>query len=162
MTTETAARQPRGIPVGGQFAATTHAEPSARLSVSQPVPGGVEERLSSVVKERQSREESVHQRSHKGLTGNGLSSAAEASIAREAIHHGLISGEFGKDTLKVRELARDERLIRHAVDRYVATDQQEPGALDPEDTGHRLGRILIDLQDEDIEDAVYAIEGESA
>lgn len=32
MTTDTAARQPKGVPVGGQFAATTHAEPSVDLT----------------------------------------------------------------------------------------------------------------------------------
>ncbi|XAS69261.1 hypothetical protein V3C33_08430 [Micrococcaceae bacterium Sec5.7] len=32
MTTDTAARQPKGIPVGGQFAATAHAEPTVGLT----------------------------------------------------------------------------------------------------------------------------------
>jgi len=32
MTTENASRQPKGVPVGGQFAATTHAEPDLSLT----------------------------------------------------------------------------------------------------------------------------------
>lgn len=36
MTPETTARQPKGIPVGGQFAATTHTEPSLVLAAPQP------------------------------------------------------------------------------------------------------------------------------
>lgn len=32
MTTDTTARQPKGIPVGGQFAATTHSEPEVSLT----------------------------------------------------------------------------------------------------------------------------------
>jgi hypothetical protein len=34
MTTDTAARQPKGIPVGGQFASTTHAEPEVALAAT--------------------------------------------------------------------------------------------------------------------------------
>jgi hypothetical protein len=35
MSTDTTARQPKGIPVGGQFAATTHSDPDVALSASQ-------------------------------------------------------------------------------------------------------------------------------
>jgi hypothetical protein len=35
MTTENAARQPKGVPVGGQFAATSHAEPSLALAPAE-------------------------------------------------------------------------------------------------------------------------------
>ncbi|HAG58658.1 MAG TPA: hypothetical protein DEP82_06395 [Arthrobacter bacterium] len=34
MTTDTAARQPKGIPAGGQFAATAHAEPEVALAAT--------------------------------------------------------------------------------------------------------------------------------
>jgi hypothetical protein len=37
MTTDTAARQPKGIPAGGQFAATAHAEPDVALAAT-PAP----------------------------------------------------------------------------------------------------------------------------
>jgi hypothetical protein len=43
MTTDTAARQPKGIPVGGQFAATTHAEPAVDLSAPAGSPKTVTE-----------------------------------------------------------------------------------------------------------------------
>ncbi|MFB9713902.1 hypothetical protein [Arthrobacter methylotrophus] len=36
MTTDTAARQPKGIPAGGQFAATAHTEPAIGLVSSEP------------------------------------------------------------------------------------------------------------------------------
>lgn len=35
--TETTARQPRGIPAGGQFSATSHAEPALALAALEPV-----------------------------------------------------------------------------------------------------------------------------
>lgn len=44
MTTSTA-RQPRGIPVGGQFAPTTHAEPSLSLGAPSVQPDFVRDRL---------------------------------------------------------------------------------------------------------------------
>jgi hypothetical protein len=139
MTTITA-RQPKGIPVGGQFAATTHAEPAAELHV--PL--------------------TVHERTHVGLVGDQLNSTEEAQAARDAIYESMTAGDFGGDTMVVRDLADDDRLVRHAVDRYVTTEHNEPGAFQPEDTGHRLGRLLIDLQNEDIEDGVYALKGYEA
>jgi hypothetical protein len=134
MTTITA-RQPKGIPVGGQFAATIHAEPAADLHV--PL--------------------TVHERTHVGLVGDQLNSHEEAQAARDAIYESMTAGDFGGDALAVRDLAKDDRLVRLAVDRYVTTEHNEPGAFQPEDTGHRLGRLLMDLQNEDIEDAVYAL-----
>ena len=134
------ARQPQGIPVGGQFAATTHAEPAADLHVPP----------------------TVHHRTHAGLVGDQLTSHEEAQAARDAIYESMTAGEFGGDALTVRDLADDDRLIRLAVDRYVSTEHNEPGAFQPDDTGHRLGRLLIDLQNEDIEDAVYGLGGEDA
>lgn len=134
MTTITA-RQPKGIPVGGQFAATAHAEPSAALH--QPL--------------------SVHERTHIELLGDQLNTHEEARAAREAISESLVAGQFGEDSLAVRDLAEDDRLVRLAVDRYVTTEHNEPGAFKPEDAGYRLGRLLVDLQNEDIEDGVYAL-----
>ena len=139
MTTITA-RQPKGIPVGGQFAATTHAEPATQLYTPM----------------------SVHERTHVGLVGDQFNSIEEAQAARDAIHESLTAGEFGGDALAVHDLAKDDRLVRLAVDRYVTTEYNEPGAFKPEDTGHRLGRLLIDLQDEDIEAAVYALKEEDS
>lgn len=43
MTTDTADRQPKGIPVGGQFAATTHAEPAVDLAAPAGSPKTVTE-----------------------------------------------------------------------------------------------------------------------
>jgi hypothetical protein len=134
MTTITA-RQPKGIPVGGQFAATAHAEPAA--SLHQPL--------------------SVHERTHVELLGDQLNTHEEARAAREAVTESLIAGQFGGDSLAVRDLAEDDRLVRLAVDRYVTTEHNEPGVWKPEDAGYRLGRLLIDLQNEDIEDGVYAL-----
>lgn len=37
MSTDTSVRQPKGIPAGGQFAATSHGEPSVALPVQEPV-----------------------------------------------------------------------------------------------------------------------------
>jgi hypothetical protein len=136
MTTITA-RQPKGIPVGGQFAATAHAEPAADLHA--PL--------------------SVHERTHVGLVGDQLNPHEEAQAARDAIYESLTAGHFGGDGLAVRDLADDDRLVRLAVDRYVTTEHNEPGAFQPEDTGYRLGRLLMDLQNEDIEEAVYALKG---
>ena len=139
MTTIT--RQPKGIPVGGQFAPTTHAEPDAVLFT--PL--------------------SVHERTHLDLVGDQLrSSNDEAAAARAAIYDALTAGDFGGDGIRVRDLTDDDRLVRLAVDRYVTTEHNQPGAFRPEGSGHRLGRILIDLQDEDIEDAVYGLGGEDA
>lgn len=147
MTTTSVARQPRGIPVGGQFAPTAHAEPSAALTV--------EDRLTASITERHDRSTALHVSVHDGLTSNALGPHEEAHHARQAVDEALACGDFGADTLKVRELSRDDRLVRHAVDRYVVTDQQDPGAFEPAQAGHRLGRILMELQDEDIEDALY-------
>gem|GEM_PF-1228292 len=139
MTTIT--RQPKGIPVGGQFASTTHAEPDAGLYT--PL--------------------SIHERTHIDLVGDQLrSSNDEAAAARAAIYDALTAGDFGGDGIRVRDLTDDDRLVRLAVDRYVTTEHNQPGAFRPEGSGHRLGRILIDLQDEDIEDAVYGLGGEDA
>jgi len=137
MTTIT--RQPKGIPVGGQFAPTTHAEPVLFTPLS------------------------VHERTHLDLVGDQLrSSNDEAAAARAAIYDALTAGDFGGDGIRVRDLTDDDRLVRLAVDRYVTTEHNQPGAFRPEVAGHRLGRILIDLQDEDIEDAVYGLGGEDA
>lgn len=130
------ARQPRGIPVGGQFAATTHAEPAAELHS----PAG------------------VHARTHEALVGDQLNSTQEAQAARDAIYESLTAGEFGGDAIAVRDLADDDRLVRLAVDRYVTTEHNEPGAFQPEDTGHRLGTLLIELHAEDLEDADNGLE----
>lgn len=37
MTTDTSTRQPKGVPVGGRFAPTSHAEPSLALASVEPV-----------------------------------------------------------------------------------------------------------------------------
>ncbi|MFB9713900.1 hypothetical protein [Arthrobacter methylotrophus] len=134
MTTITA-RQPKGIPVGGQFAATAHAEPAAVLT-TQP---------------------SFQAHSHAELLSDRLNPLVEARVARSAIYDALVRGEFGDAGAQVRALRNDDRLVRLAVDRYVVSEHQEPGSADPEVTGHRLGRLLMDLQDEDIEEAVYAL-----
>lgn len=154
-------RQPKGIPVGGQFSATAHAEPATVLTVDKPHDELVEDLLVSFEKERVAREAEIHSAAHDSIIGDTLSASEEARVARAAIHHSLISGEFGKDTAQVRDLAADDRLVRLAVDRYAVTESQEPGAFRPEVAGHRLGRILVDLQDEDIEDGVYAHKGDS-
>jgi hypothetical protein len=135
MTTITAARQPKGIPVGGQFAPTTHAEPGTLLTT----PLG------------------VHEQTHTDLFGDQLNSQDEAAAARAAIYDAMTAGDFGGDAIRVRDLADDDRL---AVDRYVTTEHNEPGAFQPEDTGHRLGRLLVDLHTEDLEDAENSREGE--
>ncbi|MET4143772.1 hypothetical protein [Arthrobacter sp. UYCo732] len=136
MTTITAARQPKGIPLGGQFAATTHAEPGAVLAAPRR----------------------IHEQAHLDLMGDRLTPEEESSTARAAIHEAMAGGDFGEDGIAVRDLASDDRFVRLAVDRYVVTESQEPGTLRPEDAGYRLGRILLDLQNEDIEDAVYGLE----
>lgn len=139
MTTITA-RQPKGIPVGGQFAATTHAEPGAILAAPRR----------------------IHEQAHLDLVGDQLTPEKESATARAAIHEALAGGDFGADGISVRDLAADDRLVRLAVDRYVAIESQEPGTFRPEDAGYRLGRILVDLQNEDIEDAAYDLEKEEA
>lgn len=132
MTTITA-RQPKGIPAGGQFAATTHAEPGTVLT-AQP---------------------SFQAHAHAELLSDRLNHLDEARVARSAIYDALERGEFGDAGVVVRDLRNDDRLIRLAIDRYVVAEHQEPGTADPEATGHRLGQHLIDLQNEDIEDGVY-------
>lgn len=153
-----ATRQPKGIPVGGQFAATAHAEPSAVLAVNHPFEGLVDELLETLERDRRALRASSHAVAHESIISDVLTTNEEQRVARSAVQEALISGDFGADTAKVRDLVRDDRLVRQAVDRYVVTESQEPGSYRPEEAGHRLGRILIDLQNEDIEDAVYGIE----
>jgi hypothetical protein len=134
MTTITA-RQPKGIPAGGQFAATTHAEPAAVLT-AQP---------------------SFQAHAHAELLSDRLNPLDEARVARSVIYDALDRGEFGNAGAVVRDLRNDDRLLRLAIDRYVVAEHQDPGSADPEGAGRRLGEHLIDLQNEDIEDGVYAL-----
>ncbi|MDQ5862672.1 MAG: hypothetical protein M3536_10475 [Actinomycetota bacterium] len=73
----------------------------------------------------------------------------------------MTAGDFDADAITVLDLAYGDRLVRLAVDRYVVTETQEPGAFRPKDIGHRLGQQLIDLHNEDLEDAANAREGEA-
>lgn len=150
-------RQPRGITVGGQFAATAHAEPATVLTVEKPAGPLVEDLLASFVSAKAARDADVHRKAHDSIVADSLTPVEEAQVARAAIRYSLISGDFGADTLRVKDLAKDDRLVRLAVDRYVVTESQEPGVFPGHDAGHRLGRILVDLQEEDIEDAVYGL-----
>ncbi|MBG0738838.1 hypothetical protein IV500_05310 [Paeniglutamicibacter antarcticus] len=131
MTTLTA-RQPKGIHIGGQFAATTHAEPGTSLSM--PV--------------------SLHERTHAGLVNDQMNTHEEARSVRDAIYASLVAGDFGTKTTTVRNLADDDRLIRLAIDRYVVTEDNEPGSFRPKDAGHNLGCLLVELQAEDLADEV--------
>ncbi|WP_427019398.1 hypothetical protein ACQCSX_22155 (plasmid) [Pseudarthrobacter sp. P1] len=141
--TTTATRQPKGIPVGGQFAATTHAEPAATLPA--PVQTAT-----------------VHERVHADLLGDRLNPQEEARAAREAIDEALDTGDLGADGAQVCDLSHDDRLVRLAVDRYVVTGRDHLGELPPEKTGYRLGRLLLELHGEDLADAMNSQEGELA
>lgn len=72
---------------------------------------------------------------------------------RDSITEALAAGAFGDDAHQVGELAGDERLIRHAADRYVTAEYFDPGTFKPEDAGLNLGRLLISIHEEDLEDA---------
>ena len=128
-------RQPKGIPTGGQFAATAHAEPAARLSSPAD----------------------IHEQTHLALVTDSLTVNEEARMARDAVAESLTSGDFGTNEQIVRELVDDDRLLRLAIDRYVTTEDSEPGSFQPSATGHQLGTFLLDLQQEDIDDAVYGL-----
>jgi hypothetical protein len=99
-----------------------------------------------------------HEHAFVNLVGDGLSPAGEAEAARSAIADAAIAGDFGDAVLDVRSLAEDDRLVRLAVDRFVVRETDTPGSHNPDQTGWMLGRYLIELRDEDIEDSVAGLE----
>lgn len=93
MTSETTARQPKGIPVGGQFAANTHAEPD--MTLSQPERKTVSDHYlerESIQTRRQRLNEQL-ERMEKIQAAHSLRSVAALVLARFP----------GATTLRVRE-----------------------------------------------------------
>ena len=99
-----------------------------------------------------------HERAFVDLVGDQLSPDGEAEAARGAIADAAIAGDFGEDVLTVRDLAQDDRLVRLAVDRFVVRETDAPGSHNPDQTGQMLGQYLIELRNEDLEDAEAGLE----
>lgn len=136
MTTTAQPRVHPGVPSGGEFTAVGHSDqvPSLRYPIS------------------------THEQAFIGLMSDTLDHHGESTAARGAVLDSLISGDFGEDTGQVSALLQDDHYVRLAVDRFVVNESTAPGTHPADQTGQMLGRYLVDLCDEDIQDAEAGLE----